>query len=266
MPKQVIATVKSDNQIIIDGVNREKNILGSASEVCERALLEYFDPKTRHKFSVNDLASDRESKILANINVNDCSVLHQIASENGLLMPDLASIILTRFSRGEIRFYHTLETSEIEPFTQETNTVNEPITPEIITVNEAVNQETEIVNNNSDKVIITISELMIPAVQAMLRQNGFDELCYYTPDKEKQVNRSMSKLINDVKAENQNEIQRLQAEINTLNEASGDIEGLIEGTKICIKELSQVGVNPFSRFEKKEILKVFPEKLRPIFE
>jgi hypothetical protein len=266
MAKKVIATVKTDKQIIIDGVNREKLILGSASEVCERALSEYFEPQRKHEFSVNDVDEIRLSKILININTNDCGTLHLIANEKGLTMPDLCSIILSRFCRGEIRFYDIPEYAVIETITQETQTENKPFTTEIQTVNETVNQETESLYVDSDKVIITISELMIPAVQDILRKNGFEELRYYTPEKEHQVNREMNNLINDVKAEKQNEINRLQAENQTLNEASGDIEGLIEGTKICIKELSEIGINPFSRFDKKEILKVFPEKLRPIFE
>lgn len=266
MAKQVIATVKTDKQIIVEGVNREKSIFGSASEVCERALLAYFEPERKHEFSVNDIEENRNSNISIHVNVNDCSSLHSIALENGLLMPDLCSIILVRFLRGEIRFYDAPENTVIEPITPVIETESEVITPVIEYVNQEITPIIEPVNDNSENVIIKISELLIPEVQAMLRKNGFEELRYYTTKKEQQTNQQFAKLIQEIRNEHKDETTILVEQIEDLKNADCDIEGLIKSTMIVIEALAGSGRNPFANYKKSDILAIFPEKLRPIFE
>lgn len=267
MAKTVIATVKTDKQNIIDGVNREKLVLGSASEVCERALFAYFDSAAKqNNFSINDVEENRNCIISIHVNANDLSSLHEISLQNGLLTPDLCSIVLSRFVRGEIYFHELPQNPENQPFTAVNQPENQLITQEIENENQPITQENEPVNDNQETVIIKLSDLGLNDVKDSLLKNGFDELRYYTPKKEQQTNHQFSRVIQEIKTEHKEETDYLQQKIDGLQTTDSDVNQLIDSTKIIIETLEGVGKNPFTRYKKKDILAIFPEKLRPIFE
>lgn len=124
------------------------------------------------------------------------------------------------------------------------------------------NELTNITTNTDNLVIVDLLEIDDPEIIKELRTNGFDELRYYTREKEEETRKQFAELLNKAKLENKG-VSNLE-----FNEVVSDFKSLLSSSRTVVETLANCRKpqNLLRTYPKEIILNEFPERLRKLLE
>ena len=228
-------------------------------EFCREAMMQYFDEKPENFTETIGLAElqdlqlyeleNRNATITAIVDLNTAWTLKQYAENSELKDGFVAGEVLHRFAKNG-----KISKMEVIP---EAQTVN-PQPPG----NEAPQQ----LSKKENICEIDFDELLNPDVIKCLKTHGFDENRYYTPEKERETAEYYNQVLNEQIAE------RLvkefpKAHLNNTDEIAKDFADFQKGTKILFDALLAGNgfFQIFTKYERWELLSVFPQKFHSLF-